>query len=142
VGVRSDTGDRMKIVIYYAAWATMCAAMAGIAISLIHTWFFSHTPTRAVFVETLARGIAITLAIAAGQAAVILATGSLLVRLGFTLQATVLLGLVVGAFDFMMNLLQLLVPVLEPGWRWDLVIITVATVGITLLGGRRAAPAP
>jgi hypothetical protein len=140
--MRSDTGDRMKIVIYYAAWATMCAAMAGIAISLIHTWFFSHTPTRAAFVETLARSIAITLAIAAGQAAVILATGSLLVRLGFTLQATVLLGLVVGVFDFMMNLLQLLVPALEPGWRWDLIIITVATVGITLLGGRRAAPAP
>ena len=133
----SDTGDRMRIVIYYAVWATLCAAVAGVAMSLIHTWFFSYVPSRTVFMETLAGGIAATVAIAAGQAAVILVTGSLLVRLGFILHGTVLLGLLVGAFDFLMNLVQLLVPALEPGWRWDLIVVAAATVGITLLGARR-----
>src|SRR2546429_145157 len=41
-----DTGDRMKIVIGYAVWATLCAAAAGVAISLIHTWFFSYHGSR------------------------------------------------------------------------------------------------
>ncbi len=138
----SDSGDHMKIVIYYAAWATICAAAAGVVMAVIHTSFFSYVPSRTVFMETLAGGIAVTVAIAAGQAAVILATGGLLVRLGFTLQGTVLLGLLVGAFDFVMNLLQLLVPALEPGWRWDLIIVALATIGITLLGARRAAAGP
>src|SRR5947209_5473772 len=118
----TDTGDRMKVVVYYAIWATLCAGAAGVMMSLIHTWFFSFAPSRTAFMETLAGGIAVTVAIAAGQAAVILAAGGLLVRLGFTLQGTVLLGLLVGAFDFVMNLVQLLVPALEPGWAWDLII--------------------
>jgi len=133
----TDTGDRMKVVVYYAIWATLCAGAAGVMMSLIHTWFFSFAPSRTAFMETLAGGIAVTVAIAAGQAAVILAAGGLLVRLGFTLQGTVLLGLLVGAFDFVMNLVQLLVPALEPGWAWDLIIIAVATVAITLIGARR-----
>jgi hypothetical protein len=138
----TETGDRMKIVIYYAAWATICAAVAGVAMSLIHTAFFSYVPSRTAFMETLAGGIVATGAIAAGQAAVILVTGRVLVQFGFTLQGTVLLGLLVGAFDFLMNLVQLLVPALEPGWRWDLVIVAAATVGITALGARRTAAAP
>ncbi len=136
-----DTGDRMKVVVYYAIWATLCAGAAGVLMSLIHTWFFSFAPSRTVFMETLAGGIVVTVAIAAGQAAVILAAGGLLVRLGFTLQGTVLLGLLVGAFDFVMNLVQLLVPALEPGWAWDLIIITIATVAITLIGARRTVAA-
>ena len=135
----TDTGDRMKVVVYYAIWATLCAGAAGVMMSLIHTWFFSFAPSRTAFMETLAGGIAVTVAIAAGQAAVILAAGGLLVRLGFTLQGTVLLGLLVGAFDFVMNLVQLLVPALEPGWAWDLLIIAAATVAITLIGARRMA---
>jgi len=47
--------------------------------------------------------------------------------------------LLVGAFDFVMNLVQLLVPALEPGWAWDLLIIAAATVAITLIGARRMA---
>ncbi len=130
----TDTGDRMKVVVYYAIWATLCAGAAGVMMSLIYTWFFA--PSRGTaFME----GIAVTLAIAAGQAAVILAAGGLLVRLGFTLQGTVLLGLLVGAFDFVMNLVQLLVPALEPGWAWDLILIAAATVAITLIGARRTA---
>ena len=34
----TDTGDRMKVVIYYAIWATMCAAVAGLVIAGLHTW--------------------------------------------------------------------------------------------------------
>ena len=135
----TDTRDRLKIVVYYAVWATFCAGAAGVMMSLIHTWFFAFVPSRTAFMETLAGGIAVTAAIAAGQAAVILATGGLLLRIGFTLQGTVLLGLLVGAFDFMLNLVQLLVPALEPGWEWDLIIIAAVTVAITLIGARRTA---
>ena len=131
--------SRTRIVIAYAVWAAICAAFAGIAMAFIHTQFFSYVPSRTVFMSTLLGGIATTSAIAAGQAAVILASGSLLAQRGYTLQGTVLLGLLIGAFDFLMNLVQLIVPALEPGWSWDLVILAVATVGITLLGARRAA---
>jgi hypothetical protein len=130
---------RTRIVIAYAVWAAICAAAAGIVMAFIHTQFFSYVPTRTLFMSTLLGGIATTSAIAAGQAAVILATGRILAQRGFTLQGTVLLGLLIGAFDFFMNLLQLLVPALEPGWTWDLAILGVATVGITLLGARRVA---
>ena len=133
-----DTGDRMRVVVYYAIWAGICAVVAGLVMSVIHTWFFSFAPSRTAFMETLAGGIAVTAAIAAGQAAVILVTGGILTRMGYGLRLTVLLGLLVGAFDFVMNLLQLLVPALEPGWRWDLIIVAVVTVGITLLGAQRA----
>jgi hypothetical protein len=135
----TDTGTRMKVVIYYAVWAAVCAALAGVVMALIHTLFFSYLPSRTAFMQTLFGGIVATSAIAAGQAAVILVTGSLLVRRGFTLRGTVLLGLLVGAFDLAMNFLQLLVPALEPGWRWDLLLIALVTVGITLLGAQRAA---
>lgn len=137
----TETGSATKVVVYYAIWATVCAVVAGVLMAVIHTAFFSYNPSQPAFMQTFLGGIAATGAIAAGQAAVILVTGSLLARLGFTLQGTVLLGLLIGAFDFGMNLLQLLVPALEPGWRWDLVIIALATVGITLLGARRTATA-
>jgi len=133
-----ETGDRTRVVIYYAIWAGICAALAGVAMAVIHTLFFAYVPSRVAFMGTLLGGIAATSAIAAGQAAVILATGSLLVQRGFTLQGTVLLGLIIGAFDLLMNLLQLVVPALEPGWRWDLIVLAIVTVGITMLGARRA----
>src|SRR5437870_8737784 len=78
----SDTGDRMKIVIGYAVWATLCAAVAGVTISLIHTWFFAHEPGRVGFWRTLFEDGVRTVAIAAGQGAVALVTGSLLAHLG------------------------------------------------------------
>jgi hypothetical protein len=133
--------SRTRVVIAYAIWAGICAVIAGVLMAIIHTAFFSYVPSRTAFMSTLLGGIATTSAIAAGQAAVILATGGILARRGFALQGTVLLGLLIGAFDFFMNLLQLLVPALEPGWTWDLAILAVATVGITLLGARRAAAA-
>jgi hypothetical protein len=136
-----DAGDRMKIVIGYAVWATLCAAVAGVAVSLIHTWFFSYHAGRHEFWRTLFDDVALTLAIAAGQGAVILVSGSLLVRLGRTLHATVLLGLLVGAFDFLMNFVQMALPRTELGWVPDLIILAVATLAITALGSRATAAA-
>jgi len=134
----SDNSDRMRIVIWYAAWATVCAAAAGIAISLAHTWFFSYAPTRAARVWTLIEGVETSLALAAGQGAVVLVTGGLLAQIGRALQGTVLLGLLLGLFDFVMYFLQMVVPATELGWIPDLILIVVATAAITAAGSRRA----
>jgi hypothetical protein len=139
----SDTGDRMKIVIGYAVWATLCAVIAGVAISLIHTWFFSYHATRPGFWRTLLEDAAVTVGIAAGQGAVALVTGSVLTRLERGLHATVLLGLLIGLFDFVMNFLQMVVPSTELGWVPDLVILAGVTIAITVFGSRSAtAPSP
>ena len=139
----SDTGDRMKIVIGYAVWATLCAALAGIAISLIHMWFFSYHATRPGLWRTLLEDGAVTVGISAGQGAVALVTGSVLAQRGRGLHATVLLGLLVGLFDFGMNFLQMTVPRTELGWVPDLVILAAVTVAITVFGSRSAtAPSP
>ena len=132
-----DDGNRMKVVIWYAVWATVCAAVAGIVVSLAHTWFFHYNPTRFSRVATLVSDVEIALALAAGQGAVVLGTGSLLAQLGRGLQGTVLLGLLVGLFDFVMYFLQMAVPRLELGWGPDVAILVVATVGITLVGMER-----
>lgn len=137
-----ETGDRMKIVIGYALWATLCAAGAGVVVSLIHTWFYSYHPTPHEFWRTLFDDVATTFGIAAGQGAVALVSGSVLAQMGRALRATVLLGLLVGLFDFVMNFLQMAAPRTELGWVPDLVILAVATLAITLLGSRPAAPAP
>ena len=130
----SDISDRMKVVIGYAVWATLCALAAGIAISLIHAAFFS----RPGFWRTLLDDAAVTLGIAAGQGAVALVTGSLLAQLGRGLHATVLLGLLVGVFDFGMTFLQMTVPRTELGGVPDLVILAAVTIAITVLGSRSA----
>jgi hypothetical protein len=135
----SDTGDRMRVVVYYAIWATMCATVAGIVVALIHTWFFSYHPGRSAVIETLFGGIVSTLAIAAGQGAVALVTGGMLARLGRSLNFTVLLGLVIGAFDFVMYMLQMTVPATELGWVPDIAILVVVTIAITLTGARKPA---
>jgi hypothetical protein len=132
---------RTRIVIAYAIWATICAAVAGLAIALIHTAFFSFHPGRSAVVETLFSGSVAAVAIAAGQGAVALATGSVLARLGRTLQYTVLLGLLVGVFDFVMYFLQMVVPALEFGWVPDIIILVAVTVAITAAGSRREAAA-
>ncbi len=134
----TDTGDRMRVVVYYAIWATLCAAVAGVVVALIHTWFFSYNPGKSAVMETLFGGIVTALAIAAGQGAVALVTGSLLAQLGRGLNFTVLLGLVIGAFDFAMYFLQMAVPATELGWVPDIIILVAATALITALGARRA----
>lgn len=138
----SDTGDRMRIVVYYAIWATLCAAVAGTVVALINLWFFTSGLGKSVAMETLFRGIERALAIAAGQGAVALVTGSVLARFGRGLTLTVLLGLVIGAFDFVMNFLQIAVPATELGWVPNIAIFVVATVAITLIGARAPAAVP
>jgi hypothetical protein len=137
----AETGDRMKIVIGYAVWATICAAVAGVTVSLIHTWFFAYHAGRGEFWRTLFDDVMVTFAIAAGQGAVALLTGGVVAQLGRHLQATVLLGLLVGAFDFVMNFVQMALPRTELGWIPDLIILAVATIAITALGSRSAVAA-
>ncbi len=135
----NDAGGRMKVVIYYAVWATLCAVVAGIVITLIHTWFFSYNPGRSWLVHTLVSDILTAILLAAGQGAVALVTGSLLAHLGRQLHGTVLLGLLVGAFDFVMDFVQMAAPATELGWVPDLLIFAAATITITALGSRASA---
>ena len=134
----TDTSVRTRIVVAYAIWATICAAVAGLVIAVIHTAFFSFNPGRSAVAETLFSGSVAAVGIAAGQGAVALVTGGLLARLGRTLNYTVLLGLLIGVFDFVMYFPQMAVPATELGWIPDLVIIVVVTVAITAAGSRRA----
>ena len=134
-----ESNDRTRIVIYYAIWATICSALAGLAVALIHTWFFSYNPGRSAVIETLFSGVVAAVGIAAAQGALALVTGSLLARLGRTLQFTLLLGLLIGLFDFVMYLVQMTVPRTELGWIPDLAIIVAVTVVITVAGSRRVA---
>lgn len=133
-----ETGDRMRVVIGYAVWATLCAAVAGVALSLVHTVFFSYHAGRPGFWSVLFEDAMTTFGIAAGQGAVALVAGGVLAQQGRVLHATVLLGLLVGAFDFVMNFVQMAVPRTELGWVPDLVILAVATLLITVLGSRSA----
>jgi hypothetical protein len=128
---------RTRIVIAYAIWATSCAAVAGLAVALIHTWFFSFNPGRSAVIETLFSGSVAAVAIAAGQGAVALVSGSLLARMGRTLQYTLLLGLLIGVFDFVMYFLQMAVPATELGWIPDIIIIVAVTAAITAFGARK-----
>ncbi|HTI03717.1 MAG TPA: hypothetical protein VL549_00255 [Gemmatimonadales bacterium] len=133
------TDTKNRIVIAYAIWATICAAVAGGAIALIHTWFFSYHPGRFGTIETLFSGAVLSVALACGQGAVALVTGSLLARFNRDLQYTVLLGLLIGVFDFAMYFLQMAVPATELNWIPDLTIIVAVTALITVAGSRRTA---
>jgi hypothetical protein len=132
-----DSSSHMKIVIYYAAWTIVCAAVAGVLIMLIHTLVFSYIPTRSGLLAILFSDLMTVLAVAAGQGAVALATGSVLAHFGRPLSRTVLLGLLIGAFDFVMTFLQMAVPRLELGWGADILILAVATALITAYGAER-----
>jgi hypothetical protein len=134
-----ETSDRSRIIIYYSIWATICAAVAGLVVALIHTWFFSYNPGRSAVMETLFSGSVAAVGIAAAQGAVALVTGSVLAQMGRTLQYTVLLGLLIGLIDFVMYFLQMAVPATELGWIPDLAIIVAITIGVTVLGSRRTA---
>jgi hypothetical protein len=131
--------SRIRVVIAYAVWATICASIAGLAVALIHTAFFSFNPGRSAVIETLFSGSVAAVAIAAAQGAVALVTGSVLAQMGRTLLYTVLLGLVIGLFDFVMYFVQMVVPVTELGWIPDLAILLGVTIAITAAGSRRVA---
>src|SRR2546429_6533935 len=106
----SDPGDRMKIVIGYALWATVCAAVAGAALSLVHTWFFSYHAGRPGFWSTLIEDFATTLGIAAGQGAVALVGGSILARVGGAPPSPGVPRPPVGGVRFVINFLPIAGP--------------------------------
>src|SRR2546425_11041366 len=102
-----ESDNRMRVVIYYAVWATICAALAGIAVALVHTWFFSYHVGRSGFLQTLVSDIEAALAIAAGQGGGAGLTGGGLARARGGLGKTVLLGPLVGAVGFGLHLVQM-----------------------------------
>src|SRR2546427_7769248 len=112
-----ESDNRMRVVIYYAVWATICAALAGIAVALVHTWFFSYHVGRSGFLQTLVSDIEAALAIAAGQGAVAVLTGSVLARLGRGVGKTLLLGPLIRPLHLVLQLVAKVVPTTEPGWR-------------------------
>jgi hypothetical protein len=130
----ADASNRMKIVIYYAVWAIVCTAAAGLLIALIHTWWFSYTRNRSGLIDTLFGDAVTALALAAGQGAVALLIGSVLAHYGRELQRTVLLGLLLGLFAFVLYFVQMAFPRTELGWLPDIAILVGATVVVTLYG--------
>jgi hypothetical protein len=133
----ADANDQSRVVVWYALWATVCGAVAGIVVLLFDTYLFSHLVHRAAIIRNLVDEGSGVLAIAAGQGALALVTASALMQFGRSLQPTVLLGLLIGAFDFGFDLLQVFVPSLEVEWKWKLVIGLLAAVVLTVSGSRR-----
>ncbi len=130
-------GEQTRVVVWYAVWATVCAAAAGAVIALLDSFVLSHLSHRAVILNTFVEEAIGILAIAAGQGAVALVTGSIMAQLGRAVQATVLLGLLIGAFDFLFDLLQILVPATEMEWLWKLLISLGVVVGVTIWGAKK-----
>src|SRR3989442_12064264 len=110
-----ESDNRMRVVIYYAVWATICAALAGIAVALVHTWFFSYHVGRSGFLQTLVSDVEAALAIAAGQGAGGGLLGSGLARLGRGLGKTRLPGFLLRLFDLLVQFVQMGVPEKGPG---------------------------
>lgn len=135
----ADTNDQSRVVVWFAVWATVCAAVAGIVVLLFDTYLFSHMVHRAAIIRNLVNEGSGVLAISAGQGAVALVTAGALLQLGRSLQPTVLLGLLIGAFDFLFDLLQVFVPATEVEWKWKLVISLIAVIVITVSGSKKQA---
>lgn len=126
-----------KIVVWYAVWAVICAAVAGLVVLLADTFVLHPLPHRSDVLQTLALEGGSLLAIAAGQGAMALVVGSVLAQATRALRGTVLLGILVGAFDFLFELLQVVAPSLEVSQRGKLAIALVAAGLITLIGARK-----
>ena len=137
----ADANDQSRVVVWFAVWATVCAAVAGIVVLLFDTYIFSHLVHRAAIIHNLVDEGSGVLAISAGQGAVALVTASALMQVGRALQPTVLLGLLIGVFDFVFDLLQVFVPATEVEWKWKLVISLLAVLVITIAGSRKPAAA-
>ena len=137
----ADANDQSRVVVWFAVWATVCAAVAGIVVLLFDTYIFSHLVHRAAIIRNLVDEGSGVLAISAGQGAVALVTASALMQFGRALQPTVLLGLLIGVFDFVFDLLQVFVPATEVEWKWKLVISLLAVLVITIAGSRKPAAA-
>src|SRR3989441_10077065 len=112
-----------------------------VVVELVQISVVGDLLSRSGLIHTLFSDAVTALAIAAGQGAVVLVTGSVLAQLGRSLQGTVLLGLLIGLFDFAMYLVQMAIPAAELGWIPDVVILVVAAVGITVFGAARPSTA-
>jgi hypothetical protein len=132
-----EPADRTRVAVWYAVWATACGAVAGIVVLLFDTYLFSHLVHRAAVYRNLLEEGGGVLAIAAGQGAVVLVTSGALLQFGRALNATVLLGLLIGVFDFVFDLLQVFVPSLEVDWTWKLIIGLAAGLAITIAGSSK-----
>src|SRR2546430_16910289 len=116
LSMATDTVGRMRFVISYAIWATVCAAAAVLVIAGLHSWLFSYIPTRSGLIFTLVGDAVTALAIAAGQGAGGLGTGGVLGPFGRSLPRTGLLGLLVGGVGFPMYPVEMAVPASQMGW--------------------------
>ncbi|HYK10465.1 MAG TPA: hypothetical protein VEV39_06680 [Gemmatimonadales bacterium] len=137
----ADANDQSRVVVWFAVWATVCAAVAGIVVLLFDTYLFSHLVHRAAIIHNLLDEGSGVLAISAGQGALALVAAGALMQFGRVLQPTVLLGLLIGAFDFLFDLLQVFVPATEVEWKWKLLISLAAVLVITVAGSRKPAAA-
>jgi len=128
----------MRIITYYAVWATLCALVGGVIVAVVNTlhlamgmgidqWIVWH----------FLGGSATVGAIALGQGIVAFVTGAALHALGRTLRATVLLGVAIGLFDLVLYLVQWLIPATELGWTLDFVILGAVVVLVTAIGSVR-----
>ena len=133
----TGTGDR-RVVVYYAVWVTLCAAVAGLVVAALHTAFFSYHPGRAATLQVLGGDVATAVALAVGQGAVALIVGGILAGRGRGLQMTVLLGLLIGGFDFVMYVVQMAVPATELGWTGDVIVLVAVAAIVTAWGSSRA----
>ena len=133
----ADANDQSRVVVWFAVWATVCAAVAGIVVLLFDIYLFSHLGHRAAIIRNVVDEGSFVLAISAGQGALALVTAGALLQFGRALQPTVLLGLLIGTFDFLFDLLQVFVPATEVEWKWKLVIALLAAVVITVSGSRK-----
>ncbi|MGH7675942.1 MAG: hypothetical protein ACREMV_11790 [Gemmatimonadales bacterium] len=122
--------SHLKVVISYAGWATICAAVAGAAVVLVHVAFFRQLPWPLAFVA----GGATPIVIAAGQGVVAVIVGGVLAALGRTLRLTLLLGLLIGLVDLVLYLVHTHVPATQLGPTADLAVFAAAAAVITLLG--------
>lgn len=133
----ADANDQSRVVVWFAVWATVCAAVAGVVVLLFDTYLFSHLVHRAAIIHNLVDEGSGVLAISAGQGALALVSAGALMQFGRSLQPTVLLGLLIGVFDFLFDLLQVVVPATEVEWKWKLVISLLAVLVITVAGSRK-----
>ncbi len=107
----TEASNRMKIVIYYAAWAIVCTAAAGLLLALIHTCVVQLRPgpvraaPRAVRRRDHRAGH--RRGPGRGRAPHRKRAGALRPRVA---EARVLLGLLLGLFDFAMYFVQMAVP--------------------------------
>jgi len=138
----AEASDQTRVAVWYAVWATACAAVAGIVVLLLDTYVFGRFGHRSAVAFSLVDEGGGVLAIAAGQGAIALATASIAMQLNRSLQATVALGLLIGVFDLVFDLLQFFVPSVEVEWKWKLVIGLAAALIITAAGSHKAASAP